>query len=65
MVYFIKHRWTFAGNVIDVYADMTEDTLAGVLMKISCLMVADLQAISDVRPGRGDEKWLNIILRKI
>ena len=28
-------------------------------------MIEDYWITSDVRPGRNDEKWLNLILRKL
>lgn len=43
---------------------MTEDTFADFLKKIEELMIEELWVTADVRPGRGDEKWLNLILRK-
>lgn len=46
------------------FTDMTEDTFADLIKKIEDLMIEDLWVTSDVRPGRGEEKWLNLILRK-
>lgn len=45
--------------------NMTEDTFADFLEKIDNLTVEELWVTSDVRPGRGDEEWLNLILRKM
>ena len=46
------------------FTDMTEDRLSEFLMDIKGLELEEQWVTSDVRPGRGDEKWLNIILRK-
>lgn len=56
---------TFAGERNGRYfTDMTEDTFTDFLKKIEELMIEELWVTADVRPGRGDEKWLNLILRK-
>ncbi len=44
---------------------MTEKTFADFLTGIDDLEVEEQWTTSDVRPGRGEEKWLNLILRKI
>ena len=44
---------------------MTEETFDELLQKISGLEIEEQWITSDVRPGRGEEKWLNLILRKI
>lgn len=41
-----------------------EETFAEYLSKIDGLEKEDRWITSDVRPGRGEEKWLNLILRK-
>lgn len=46
------------------FTDMTEDTFNKLLQKISGLKIEEQWITSDVRPGRGEEKWLNLILRK-
>ena len=46
------------------FTDMTEETFSNLLQNIKELKIEDQWITSDVRPGRGDEKWLNIILRK-
>ena len=52
------------------FTDFTEcsfkDFLASDLLpaEARCLMIEDLWITSDVRPGRGDQKWLNLLLRK-
>lgn len=47
------------------FTDMTEDKFSDFLMNIKGLELEEQWVTSDVRPGRGDERWLNIILRKI
>jgi len=47
------------------FTDMTEDRFSAFLKNIKGLALEEQWVTSDVRPGRGDEKWLNIILRKI
>ncbi|HBA68653.1 MAG TPA: SAM-dependent methyltransferase [Lachnospiraceae bacterium] len=47
------------------FTDMTEDRFSDILKDIKGLELEEQWVTSDVRPGRGDEKWLNIILRKI
>lgn len=42
----------------------TEDGFQKFLRGVPGVEVIDLWVASDVRPGRGDEKWLNLILRK-
>ena len=46
------------------FTDMTEDTFAELLEEISGLSIEEQWVTSDVRPGRGEERWLNIMLRK-
>ena len=46
------------------FTDMTEETFAEFLSRIDGLKVEEQWITSDVRPGRGEEKWLNLILRK-
>lgn len=56
---------TFAGERNGrFFTDMTEDTFSEFLGKIEELEVEEQWITSDVRPGRGEEKWLNLILRK-
>lgn len=57
---------TFAGERNGRYfTDMTEEGFAEFLSKIDSLKVEEQWTTSDVRPGRGEEKWLNLILRKV
>ena len=46
------------------FTDMTEDTFALLLKRIPTLTLEEQWISSDARPGRGDEKWLNLILQK-
>lgn len=46
------------------FTDMTETTFAALMQNITALTIEEQWITSDVRPGRGEEKWLNIILRK-
>ena len=56
---------TFAGERNGrFFTDMTEKTFADFLSEIDGLEVEEQWITSDVRPGRGEEKWLNLILRK-
>lgn len=56
---------TFAGERNGrFFTDMTEKTFADFLNEIDGLKVEEQWITSDVRPGRGEEKWLNLILRK-
>lgn len=56
---------TFAGERNGRYfTDMTEDAFGDVLAQAEALDMEEQWITSDVRPGRGEEKWLNLILRK-
>lgn len=46
------------------FIDMTEDNLEKLLQEIRGIELEALWVTSDVRPGRGEEKWLNLFLRK-
>lgn len=46
------------------FTDMTEDKFSVIMKEIAQLEIEEQWITSDVRPGRGDEKWLNLILRK-
>lgn len=46
------------------FTDMTEVTFAEFIREIEDLEVEEQWTTSDARPGRGEEKWLNLILRK-
>lgn len=46
------------------FTDMTEEKFESLLKEIKAFHIEEQWITSDVRPDRGDEKWLNIILRK-
>ena len=46
------------------FTDMTEETRLEILKDIPEMTVEKHWITGDVRAGRGDERWLNIILRK-
>lgn len=46
------------------FIDMTEESLQKLLSEVEGIVVEEQWITSDVRPGRGEEKWLNLILRK-
>lgn len=46
------------------FTDFTEDSFKEFIAEIPELTIEDYWITGDVRPGRGDERWLNIILRK-
>ena len=46
------------------FTDMTKESLKKLLAEVPGLQVEELWVTSDVRPGRGEEKWLNLFLRK-
>lgn len=45
------------------FTNFTEDTFMAFISEVEQLVVEKLWITSDVRPGRQDEKWLNMILR--
>ncbi len=56
---------TFAGERNGRYfTDMTEDTFADFIKQIENIRIEEQFITSDIRPKRGEEKWLNLILRK-
>ena len=44
---------------------MTEETFAAFLAEIEGLTIEEQWLTFDVRPNRGEERWLNLILRKL
>lgn len=46
------------------FTDMTEATFTNLVKDIAKVSLEEYWITSDVRPGRGEEKWLNLILRK-
>ena len=56
---------TFSGERNGRYfTDMTETAFADLLDGIDGLEIEEQWVTSDVRPGRDEEKWLNLILRR-
>ncbi len=47
------------------FTDMTEESLQGLLREIQTFRLEETWVTADVRPERGDERWLNILLKKI
>lgn len=46
------------------FTDMTEEKIQNLLLDVDRLVLEETWLTSDVRPGRGEEKWLNLFLRK-
>ena len=46
------------------FVDFTQETFGEFIREVPELQIEEYWITSDVRPGRGDEKWLNLILRK-
>ena len=46
------------------FIDMTEDKLQRILQETDVFQIKEKWISSDVRPGRDDEKWMNMILVK-
>lgn len=46
------------------FTDFTEDSFKEFIAEIPELTIEDYWITGDVRSGRGDERWLNLILRK-
>ena len=46
------------------FTDFTEDSFKEFIAEIPELTIEEHWITGDVRPGRGDERWLNLILRK-
>lgn len=56
---------TFIGERNSRYfTDMTEETFADFIKQIENIMVVKQWVTFDMRPKRGDERWLNLILQK-
>lgn len=47
------------------FTDFTETSFQEYIYEISELAIEEYWITEDVRPGRGEEKWLNLILRKM
>ena len=46
------------------FTDLDEEGLTRLLKEVGGLEVKELWITGDVRPGRGEEKWLNVLLKK-
>lgn len=46
------------------FTDMTEERAEKLLKEVGGAVIEEQWITSDVRPGRGEEKWLNLLLRK-
>ena len=46
------------------FTDMTQENLMEIVQSVGGFETVDIQISTDARPGRDDEKWINIILRK-
>ena len=46
------------------FVDFTQETFGEFIREVPELQIEEYWITSDVRPGRGEEKWLNLILRK-
>lgn len=46
------------------FTDMTEETLAELVRETGGLVTEEQWITADVRPGRDEERWINIMLRK-
>ena len=56
---------TFAGVRNGRYfTDMTEESLQELLEDVKSLTLEEMWITTDVRPGREEEKWLNLFLRR-
>lgn len=47
------------------FTDFTEETFQEFVSDVNEIKIEESWIAGDVRPGRGDERWLNLILRKI
>lgn len=47
------------------FTDFTEETFQDFSVDIEGMQIEEMWITGDVRPGRGEERWLNLILRKI
>ena len=47
------------------FNDLTEDMLEEIMKPIEGLKLEEFMISADVRPGREDEKWLNVFVRKV
>ena len=47
------------------FIDLIEKSLAGLMAKVPSLQIVDNWVTNDVRPGREEERWINILARRI
>lgn len=47
------------------FTDFTEEGFRSFMQPIEGIRIEDWWVSADVRPGRGDERWLNLLLRKV
>lgn len=47
------------------FTDLTEESFADLLSTVKDLSIEKFWITGDVRDGRGDERWLNVLMRKI
>lgn len=47
------------------FIDFTEESFAALITEVPSLRTVEAWVTCDVRPGRGDERWLNILLEKM
>ena len=47
------------------FTDLTEDSLAGLMAEVPSLQIVETWTTNDVRPGREEERWINILARRI
>lgn len=47
------------------FTDFTEESLKDFWRDMPCLKIFDQWITTDVRPGRNEEKWINLLARKI
>lgn len=47
------------------FTDFTEEGFRAFIHPIGGIRIEDWWVSADVRPGRGDERWLNLLLRKV
>ena len=65
-ILYVSYKYgTFEGERNGRYfTDMTEERFEKLLDTVEGLTLEEQFITSDVRPGRGEEKWLNLIVRK-
>ena len=47
------------------FINFTEESFAALIVEVPSLRTVETWVTCDVRPGRGDERWLNILLEKM